>query len=86
MRTRKTAHYDGPRAKRPSHGRKPRTSAAASEVRFGLRTPQGDIMGLTDSEEREALHFQLIDKAKAKVRVLNIARGNLANDELPDHW
>jgi hypothetical protein len=86
MRTRKTAHYDGPKAKRPSHGRKPRTSAKASEVRFGLRTPQGDIMGQTEAEMIRDLHFELVDKARFKAELLQRVSKQLANGELPDHW
>ena len=86
MRTRKTAYDTGPRDKHPSHGRKPRTRQPVSEVRFGVRTDQGDVFETTPSERLQDSLNLAFEREQQKADMLRLYGQALANIDLPDHW
>ena len=82
MRTRKTAYITAKRkATRPSRTRQPE-----SEVRFGVRTDQGDVFETTPSERLQDSRNLAFEREQRKADMLRLYGQALANIDLPDHW
>ena len=66
--------------------RKARTSGSMGEVRFGVRTSQGDTMEITPSERLQDTINLAFEREQRKADLLKNVGSKLSNAELPDHW